>query len=492
MAPLKKIAFLFTLLILVTSSCTKEFEELNTDPNRLDKVSPGTLLNPILYSMASFNTQRSADFTFDLMQVSLPYPSVAGGLHRYDMSESAGNSTWNTYYKWIKNIKEMKAAADAVDDPNYKAIALTLDAWVYSLLTDSFGDVPMTEAASADEGILRPIFNTQKEIYTTILNNLETANTLFVPTKSMIYGTELLYGNNVSNWQKFCNSLHLRLLLRVSKRSEFNAEATMAAIINDPVKYPVFTKNDESAIIKITGTEPNVSPWGRSIDFTNSRAVASFFVDNLNSFNDPRREKFITQATRVDPVSRKAVSIGFKGIPSAYSGSESQFDYTPSNMVRGLVEALPGSSPMLAPIMTYAEVEFIKAELALKGVIASSAQTHYQNGVKAAIEQWGLVMPADYFTNPSYASSTAYNNSIERIMLQKYYALIFNDYQQWFEYRRTGLPNLPKGTGLRNNGMMPVRFKYPTSVATNNNANYKLALQSMGGDDVNTKVWWEK
>ncbi len=472
---------------IISTSCTEKFDELNTDPNRLDRVSPGTLLNPVIYSMASFNTERSADFTFQFMQVSLPFPSVSGGLHRYDMSESAGNSTWNTYYRWVKNIKEMKAAADAVNDPNYQAIALTLNAWAYSLLTDSFGDVPMSQAGSADEGILRPAFDTQKDIYIKLLGDLETANSLFVPTKAMIYGTELLYNNNVSNWQKFCNSLHLRLLLRVSNRAEMNAGAKMAAIINDPAKYPVFTKVDESAILKITGVEPNISPWGRSIDFTNGRAAASYFVDNLNGFNDPRRAKVLSQATRLDPVTKKNVAIGYKGIPSAYSGADSQFDYTPSNMIRALVEA-----PMVAPVMTYAEVEFIKAELAQKGIITSSAQTHYQNGVKAAIEQWGLTMPADYFTNASYAANTAYDGSLERIILQKYYALIFTDYQQWFEYRRTGLPSLPKGPGLRNNGIMPVRFKYPTTVATNNNANYKLAVQSMGGDDINTKVWWEK
>ena len=92
------------------------------------------------------------------------------------------------------------------------------------------------------------------------------------------------------------------------------------------------------------------------------------------------------------------------------------------------------------------------------------------------------------FTNPK----AAYAGTLERIMLQKYYALYFNDYQQWFEYRRTGFPVLPKGAGLMNNGIMPVRFKYPVTVVTNNNANYKKAVASMGGDDINTKVWWEK
>ena len=478
-------------------SCTEKFEDLNTDPNRLDRVSPGTLLNPIIYEMATFNTARSDAFTFDLMQVSLPFPSVAGGIHRYDVSESAGNSTWNTYYKWIKNLNEMKAAADAVNDPNYQAIALVLNAWVYSQLTDSFGDVPMEEAGRGDERIYRPAFNTQQEVYTKILADLEQANTLFDPDSPLRYGTDLLYAINVpagsdankitvERWNRFCNSLHLRLLLRISKRAEMNAGSKMAEIINTPAKYPIFTKNDESAILRVTGVEPNVSPWGRSIDFTNGRAAADFFVNNLNDFNDPRRAKFLSQATRLNPITKKNDPIGFKGIPSGSDGGV-VIDYNPSNMIRALVEA-----PMVCIIMTYAEVEFIKAELAQKGIITSDAETHYKNGIKASMEQWGLIMPADYFTNTATSQFTAYNGTLERIMLQKYYALFFNDYQQWFEFRRTGFPVLPKGPGLMNNGIMPVRFKYPTTVASTNRENYLKAVENMGGDDVNTKVWWEK
>jgi hypothetical protein len=251
------------------------------------------LLNPIIYNLASFNTGRSDNFTFNLMQVALPFPSASGGIHRYDIAESAGNSTWNTYYQWLANIKEMHAAATAAGDVNYQAIALTLNAWTYANLTDSFGDVPMEEASRGEEKIFHPAFNTQQQVYTKILADLETANSLFDPKKSLIFGTEILYNNNVGNWQRFCNSLHLRLLLRVSKRAEMNANAKMAAIVNDPIRYPVFTKNEEAAILKITGTVPNISPWGRAIDFTTFRAASAFFLDNLNRFNDPRREKLV-------------------------------------------------------------------------------------------------------------------------------------------------------------------------------------------------------
>jgi hypothetical protein len=143
---------------------------------------------------------------------------------------------------------------------------------------------------------------------------------------------------------------------------------------------------------------------------------------------------------------------------------------------------------MIVPILPYAEVEFIKAELEWRAGNAAAAKTAYEKGVKAAIEQWGITIPANYFANPN----AAYNGTLERIMLQKYYALFFVDFQQWSEYRRTGLPVLPVGPGMVNDGIMPSRLEYPVSVRISNPERYKEAVAAIGGDNINTKVWWDK
>ncbi len=471
--------FLPVVCCLALVSCTKNFEAVNTDPNRINSISPGTLLNPIIYETTSFNMGKSDDFTFNLMQDALPFPSASGGVHRYDVTESAGNSTWSTYYRWLTNVKEMYNASLAANDPNYQAIAMTLRAWIYSNLTDCFGDAPMEEAARGDEGILRPAFSTQQAIYTKMIRDLDSANNLFNTTKTMIYGTEILYGNNVLSWKRFCNSLQMRLLMRVSKRTELASLAKLRTIIADPAKYPVFTANDQAAILKISGITPLVSPWGRAIDFTTFRSAAQFFVDNLNDFNDPRLAKFCTLARN----KAGTATIGYKGIPSGYGGSDSQFDYIPSNLNIALVTA-----PMVAILMNYAEVEFIKAESELVAGNTAAAQAAYEKGVKASVEQWGAVMPATYFTN----AKAAYNGTLERIYLQKYYALYFTDFQQWFEYRRTGFPVLPSAAGMLNNKIVPVRYKYPTTIQQTNTDNYNKAVTNMGGDNINVKVWWAK
>lgn len=475
----KRSLLTLVLLSLLAASCTKSFEETNTDPNRIEAISPGTLLNPIIYGMSTFNMQRSDDITFNLMQVMLPFPSVSGGVHRYDMSDNIGNSTWNASYRWITNVKEMYAAAVSAQDVNYQAIALTLNAWIYANLTDCFGDVPMEEAARGDERIFQPRFNKQQDIYPALLASLDSANKLFNTSRTMIYGTDLLYANNVTKWKKFCNSLQLRLWLRLSRRTELNPFENLSRIISDPTTYPVFTSNADAAVLSISGVAPLSSPWGRPVDFTTFRAMSKFFLDSLNALNDPRRAKFSSQARSANG----STNIGYQGIPSGYAGSESQFTYIPSNGLQALV-----TGPMICPILPYAEVEFIKAEVAFHAGDQVIAKTAYEKGVKAAMEQWGVTFPADYFTN----LNAAYNNTLERIMLQKYYALYFVDFQQWFEYRRTGFPVLQPGDGMSNNKVMPSRFEYPLPVRTNNPINYKEASEWMGGDDINSKVWWQR
>ncbi len=465
----------FSLMI----SCTKKFEETNTDPNRIDQISPGTLLNPIIYEVAGSNMHRADDITFGLMQVMIPFPSVSGGIHRYDLSDNIGNSTWNSYYRWITNLKEMYNASVKAQDPNYQAIAMTLNAWIYSNLTDCFGDVPMTEAGRGDEQIFQPAFDKQQNIYPKLLKDLDSANRLFNTTKTMIYGTEILFANNVSKWKKFCNSLQMRLLLRLSKRTEMNSLVKLRAMIDDPTQYPVFTSNAEAAMLSLSGITPLSSPWGRPVDFTTFRAMGKFFLDSLNMLNDPRRAKFASQAKNA----AGTTNIGYMGIPAGYTGSESQFTYIPSNGLQALI-----TGPMTCPILPYAEVEFIKAELEWRSNNAVAAKAAYEKGCKAAIEQWGAVVAADYFTNVN----SAYNGTLSRMMLQKYYALYFVDFQQWFEYRRTGLPVLPVAAGMGNGQKMPSRFEYPLPVRTNNPVHYQEASTWMGGDDINAKVWWEK
>ena len=477
---MKKIKYTLIILLLtgMTISCTQGFEELNENPNLITEVSPGTLLNPIIYGIASQNALQSVDVTFNLMQVSLPFPSITGGLHRYDVSNNIGNTAWNNSYKWLNNIKEMRMASVKAGDVNYEAVALTLNALVYANLTDLFGPVPMTEAVRGEDGILYPKYDKQEFIYETILADLERANALYNTSKAMIYAEDILFQNKVASWKKFTNSLQMRLLLRISNRSETKAFEKLTYMIEHPEIYPVFAATSEGAILKVTGVSPNMSPWGRPQDFNLNIKMSSFFIDNLNNLEDPRRATIATGATALVT----NAPIGFKGITSGYAGADSQFKYNASTLLN-----TQATNPMQIFILTYAEVEFIKAEMAQRGYVADAAG-HYIKGVKSAIEQVKAVVPTTYFDNVL----AQYDGTLDRIMLQKYYALYFTDYQQWFEYRRTGLPVLPTTSAMLNGGIMPSRFTYPDNQQIKNTANYQEAIEMIGGDNINSKVWWDK
>ena len=147
--------------------------------------------------------------------------------------------------------------------------------------------------------------------------------------------------------------------------------------------------------------------------------------------------------------------------------------------------------------MNYAELQFILAEAAAKGYIDGSAETYYNNGVEASIKQWVPAWPVavtDYLnaSDMQWNDSETLDAKMEKIHLQKYYALFLVDLQQWFEYRRTGHPVLPQRPGLRNNGIMPARMTYPVYVQSTNPTNYRIAVDRQGPDVISTQVWWQK
>ena len=290
------------------------------------------------------------------------------------------------------------------------------------------------------------------------------------------FGTEILFNGDVKKWQKFTNSLRLRLLLRISNR-DATAFTEIKKIIDNPTTYPVFEDQSESAILQISGLAPSLTPWPRPQDYRDSRVFTTFFIDKMSGTNDPRLPIFVNKASNLD-----GTSLGYKGIPAAYEGNSSDFKFNPSSPNNAIVVA-----PMKIPLLTYSEVEFIKAEAALKG-FGSDAELHYNNGVKSAINLWTTIDPSAEFMAKE---SVKYNGTLERIIDQKYFALFFTDYQQWYEYRRTGFPKLPTTSTMANNKEMPRRLLFPTTVRNYNPEGYQQALQQMGADDINTRVWWD-
>lgn len=494
MTTFKKLYIAILVLCCMAVSCTKNFEELNTDPNRPKEITPGVMLGQMQYRIVNSSVQAARNFTHELMQVDAPRASAGGaGLHRYVVNPGA--AVWSNFYNYLTDIEDIYAISDRLKENNYKAIALVYKSWAYSILTDLYGDVPYTQATKAAEGNFQPAFDKQKDIYIQILKDLDAANSLFDDTKALTYGGDLVYNANavtggknigIQKWKKFANSLKLRLLLRISKRNgEVNVNEQINTILSDAAKYPVFTSNADEAIFRYSGTFPYFNPYynARTLDWREGTYFTTFFVNKMNADNDPRRAVWMTT------VIVNGTNV-YQGIQSGYPTSV-EYAVGKNSSYNDALKTLP----QLGVMMPFAEVEFIKAELALKGFsTGKTAKQHYENGITASMVQWGATMAAGYLqqTGVTYNESASAEMQLEQIMLQKYYAYFFVDYQSWFEKRRTGYPMLPRGAGIPAENRFPNRVPYPTYLQSLNAQNLTAAKAAMGGDDSNVKVWWDK
>lgn len=499
-----------TIIVLVTlmTSCTRDFEEINTNPNGIRYVTPDQLLPSALIGTLSTNMARNRNFNNELMQVTVNPTDAEGAVFRYDFRSNWADYLWNNLYTELTNFKDMYRDSTSNNNSSYKGISLICQAWIYSILTDTYGDIPFTEsnkAKAAYGGIPEPKFDRQKDVYQGLFDMLEEANTLLTANAAINAGRDPVYKGNIGLWRKLGNSMYLRLLMRVSGKSEVSAQA-IAKIKEiaetNTGKYPVFNATEESAFLKWTGVTPYSSPYitTREQDFR-APGIAKYFMDLLLAWNDPRINATTYGKGGVNRWGIAQGPGGYAGVPSGYSQGDptiikQSYFYSMTNTNNSLqYDSLTGI------MMTSAEVNFIKAEAALKGWISGSPEAFYKKGVEESIKYWLPEWPKEAGMNIdtylvdadiNWIESQSFDQKMELIHLQKYMSLFLIDMQQWFEYRRTGYPVLPKGPGLRNGGIMPARMTYPVYVQSTNPTNYRLVLEAQGPDLISTQVWWQK
>ncbi len=467
---------LSALLVLTGASCTKGFDEMYNNPNGVGEALPRNLLTPVLYQIATTDVRQAHDVANELMQYSI-YRVNNSFVQRYDIRVTAGDSMWGYLYTCANNIADMEDKADSLGQPNYTAIALTLKALVFSRLTDTYGNIPYFEALKSrgrDVNFL-PKYDKQEDIYASLLADLERAASLFSSNETLEAGGDLLYQGNLTKWKKFCNSLRLRLYLRVSNRPEMESATKINEIVSDASKYPIFTSNDDQAYLPFSGEAPYYNPYYNSNNSSFSqRSASSFIVNLLEGFSDPRLSIWYTKNV-ADWIGAPA------GFPIGMADAIGKTSYLKTSLK---------TSPRLGMIMSYAEVQFILAESALKGWIpggSTKAKSYYEDGIAASMSFWGASMPTGYLTQ----IGVAYDDQLATIMTQKYLSLFFVGQEAWYEYRRTGYPVLTVHEKADNNGKMPRRLLYPTTTQKYNKANYDEAVSWIGKDDINVKCWWE-
>lgn len=491
---------------VLIAGCTKDFADTNTNLNNPTSVTPDLLLSGVLKS----TLDRQVSEAWGIGNIVVQHHAKIQFVNedRYGWNEQ--NGLWSNVFGNYRNLQNIFTAVDGDQANPYYGVALILKSWMFSLVTDAYGDVPYSEAGKAKtDGVYQPVYDKQEDIYTGILADLKKANEVLATANGTFSG-DIIYGGGAASlvkWRKLANSLRLRYLMRLSKKKNVNAE--MQAIVGDPVNNPVFTGNGDNAELKYLSAAPNQWPlYGTRVGSFDEFRVSKTLTDRLSALGDPRLKVF----GRPTQASVAAGTPAIQGVPNglsdvdalAYNGGVqgvSRIGYTFACLVcNDAGQAPPAADAPRALLMTYAELQFILAEARQKGMISTGdAATYYTNGINANFAYWQSVVPAAYNLNISmpagYHTQAAveYTGTTEerlaKIALQKWIALYFNGLEAWFDWRRTGMPAIVPGPANLNNNKVPVRYIYPLSEQSLNGTNREAAVQRQGADDLNTRPW---
>lgn len=525
------------------SSCTKNFEDLNTDNI---SVTPEDLLpnaeNLKLYftnaQRAILNFSDGSANSYQLQQNLMA--DVYGG---YLMSANPFNSgqnnmnyalvnAWNTepfkvlYLDVLGPINRLEQTNLRETYPALWGSVLAVKVLATSRVTDIYGPIPYSVVGKNTDTNIP--YDAQEAVYEQLFAELDEAQTLL---EAYVNGTnqeelppnldeiDLIYSGNdntvrFTKWLKLVQSLRLRLAMRVVKVNPTLAQEQGAKALSS--NY-LLESNADNAKVRIDEEAGFFNPLEFISNNWSDINVNASLESYLSGYQDPRISKYIDRATNTGIDGYKGIRVGAVGLVK-----ETYSQYSTINFKDG---AVPSFNRTTAPLlMTAAEVYFLRAEAALRGWAnpGGTAKSLYESGVQASFEQWGATGATAYLQNSSNTPAAyvdphnSRNNApqpstitvqwdeasnqeqkLERIITQKWLALFPEGQEAWSEYRRTGYPKLfpvvqNNSGGLINTDTQIRRIPFSQNEYNTNNAEVQKAISLLGGsDNGGTRLWWD-
>ncbi len=514
-----KIITFIILSFTIFISCENLVEENFLDPSKTTKTSSEFLMTGVFETPKNFYMpyyQRHFIFTNPSVGIYCQSKGWINGNKQY-IPGSGSFDKWNTYYKMLRQYRELELQMAKEDKPENRIFMIAATIFFYDrtqLMVDLWGDLPWSEAGKLKEfqgdiNASKAKFDKAEDIYTTMLDDLKSIadelNTIEISslTSSTFVNQDLINGGDLNAWKRYCNSLRLRLLIRIADVPEFQSrlKAEFNEIISNPEKYPVASNIAENIQVEATGSLTHDQQGEKGIrgaleswdaDNITSSAMVQFMVDN----SDPRIEPMLApnedgEYIGLDPLlnaDEQNKLLSSKSISRLDTATFSRNIYVPGILISA------------------SEVSFIKAEAIQRGYASGDAKVNYETGVKQAIENlYAINALSDYAPaldfNPAlintYLEQAEVNwdnnaNKIELIATQKW--LDYNylqPEQSWTEIRRTGYPKLKfkEDTSTDLAKLPPTRLLYPSDEASNNAENY---AEVKSEDNLTTQIFWDK
>ncbi|QNM84252.1 SusD/RagB family nutrient-binding outer membrane lipoprotein [Polaribacter pectinis] len=482
---MKKILILIAAVII--TSCSDNLESLNQnikDPSEVpgESLFTGAQKN-LVDQMVDLNVNNNNTKLWSQFLQETTYTDESN----YDqVGRNIPGTHWSVLYKDVlKDLDEAgkviaattyPLAADAELTPNKLQVIEILKVYTYSILVETFGDVPYTESLDIEN--LLPKYDDGLTVYKDLVARLTAAINALDTSKGSFGSADNIYGGDVASWKKFAASLKLRMGILLSDVDNAFAKST----VESAVTSGVFTSNADNANFKYLSADPNTHPVHANLVLSGRHdfVAAETIVNMMNTLNDPRRALY------------------FLEVPGGgYVGGEigATSNYSSHSHVSAQVEA--AQAPGV--ILDYSEVEFLLAEASARTFnVGGSAKGHYDTAIEASIINWGgtAADAATYLAEPSVdynlalASSTAATPWKEVIGNQKWISLFNRGFEAWTSIRLLDFPFMITPADALSG--YPNKYTYPVVEQTLNGANYSAAVSAIGTDTAEQKLFWDK
>ncbi|RME00067.1 MAG: SusD/RagB family nutrient-binding outer membrane lipoprotein [Bacteroidetes bacterium] len=476
---MKKILFLFITVSILLMSCDKDFGDLNVDTKRPSKVAPGPLFSNASKELVDIMTSTNVNRNIFRMLVQQWTETTYIDEAQYNLAgRNIPQNFWNILYvSVLKNLKECQqlipdqdpAFFPAAVQTNQNACVEILNVYTWSTLVNTYGNIPYTQALDINN--VYPAYDDAASVYNDLLTRLENALNSIDESKAGFDSQDLLFGGDMSRWKKFGNSLELRLAMQLA-----DVDAAKAKSIVEKLAGDIILSNDENAAFHYLSSPPNTNPvW---VDLVQSGrkdfVAANTLCDYMNGLSDPRVPYYFTTDAN------GSYTGGIYGVSNNYA----TYSKPSETLTAPDFESL---------LFDAAEGHFLLAEAVERGMnVGGTAAAHYEAGIRASMEYWGVpTSEVDaYLARPDVDYNTAPGNWKEKIGYQAWIALYNRGYDAWTTWRRLDYPTLVPPPDAFSD--VPVRLTYPVQEQTLNGTNYSAAASAIGGDVVETKLFWDK
>jgi Starch-binding associating with outer membrane len=466
---MKKVPFLF-LVLLSFASC-KKFLDVNTTPNNPTTVPPSVILPATAITLGFANSNDLNRATSALVQHIAGVANQTAAYDVYNLDGSFDNQ-WNgeVYGNALNNL-QILIDQYAATSPAYSGIAKLQMAYIYSLATDIWGEVPYSQAAQGLK-FSNPRFDKQEDIYqgntalgiTSLFDLVKSGLADLAKTPNTLTpGTDdIVYKGDLTKWARMGNTLLLKFAIQISNKNPALATSTIASVITGNNYINSNALDFEVPFGASVGNQNAIYTFN-NVNRTGDQMLSTRLLNLAKGLNDTvRLAKFFTKPT--------GVFTSFdNGATAAAPLLASRSKYNTY-----LIGA-SGEAPIR--LLTYAQVQFILAESALILGTTGTANTYYQAGITASMQKVGMTAAeiTNYFTtNPTVVTlSGTVEDQRKQIITQKYISWIGNGIEAYNDYRRTGYPvlTLVNNAAGDNPNVIPTRLPYTLSeLSANPNA----------------------